>query len=57
MPQRAEYEHLTLAEAVRRLAELHSAGRTRHISQDEHDLLLRAADVIARTNPTLAAFS
>lgn len=57
MPTRAEYESLTLAEALRWLAELHYDVRTRHLSSDEYELLNRAADVIATQSPKLAAFA
>jgi hypothetical protein len=57
MPRRAEYEGLTLAEAVRKIAEHHFASRTRHLSQDEHELLIRAADVIESTTQGLVAFA
>ena len=56
MPQRREYEGLTLADAVRRLAEHHGDPRTRHISEDEVALLLRAAEVIGDAAPTMRAF-
>ncbi len=39
MPSRAQYEQLTLADAVRWLAELHFDTRTRHLSMDEYELL------------------
>jgi hypothetical protein len=57
MPRRTEYEGLTLADAIRKIAEHHSAARTRHLSQDEYELLSRAADVIERASPDLAAFA
>lgn len=56
MPSRAEYETLSLAEAVRRLAEGHYEPRTRHLSTDEYQLLLRAADVIQQHASAVAAF-
>ena len=56
MPQRRGYEGLTLADAVRRLAEHHGEPRTRHISEDEIALLLRAAEVIDDAAPTMRAF-
>jgi len=56
MPQRKDYEGLTLADAVRRLAEHHGEPRTRHISEDEIALLLRAAEVIDDAAPTKQAF-
>jgi hypothetical protein len=57
MPSRVQYEQLSLAEAVRWLAELHFDARTRHLSSDEYELLNRAADVIAERAPDVAAFS
>jgi hypothetical protein len=57
MPSRAQYETLTLAEAVRWLAELHYDARTRHLSTDEYELLNRAADIIAAQAPELTAFA
>lgn len=56
MPRRAEYEGLTLAEAIRKVADHHFASRTRHLSQDEYELLVRAADVLERSSPGLSAF-
>lgn len=56
MPNRVAYDGLTLADAVRELAERHYEQRTRHISADEHQLLLRAADLLDRDYPRLAAF-
>lgn len=57
MPRRDDYQGLSLADAVRYLAEHHGEERTRHLSQDEYELLQRAADVIDREAPTLQAFS
>jgi NAD-dependent DNA ligase len=57
MPQRADYENRTLAEAIRQLAEHHHTKQNRHISRDEYDLLIQAADVIERTAPALSAFA
>lgn len=57
MPRRDDYQGLSLADAVRYLAEHHGEERTRHLSQDEYELLQRAADVIEREAPTLRAFS
>ncbi len=41
MARRQTYEGLSLAEAVRVLAEGHHEARTRHIWTDEHELLLQ----------------
>lgn len=57
MPNRAIYADLTLAEAIRQLAERHHEHRTRHISVDEYQRLLRAAEVLDRDNAYLPAFS
>lgn len=57
MPLRQQYAGLTMAEAIRQLAEHHGEERTRHLSQDEYDLLQRAADVVERSAPSLPAFS
>lgn len=57
MPQRQDYQGLSLADAVRYLAEHHGEERTRHLSRDEYELLQRAADVIERTAPAMQAFS
>lgn len=57
MPSRASYADLTLAEAIRQLAERHHEQRTRHISADEYQLLLRAAEVLDRDHTHLTAFN
>ncbi|MGH8543858.1 MAG: hypothetical protein ACREX3_09570 [Gammaproteobacteria bacterium] len=57
MPNRAVYADLTLAEALRQLAERHHEQRTRHISSDEYQLLLRAAEILDRDHGHLAAFT
>lgn len=57
MPRRADYEDQPLGHALRQLAEHHYAQRTRHLSHDEYLLLMRAADVIDRTEPALQAFT
>lgn len=56
VPNRASYVDLTLAEAVRQLAERHYEQRTRHISADEYQMLLRAAEVLDRGHAQLSAF-
>lgn len=56
MPTRAEYEELTLADAIRWLAELPFDTRTRHLSADEYEVLNRAADVIPASADSLRAF-
>ncbi|MGI8758396.1 MAG: hypothetical protein ACR2K0_03735 [Acidimicrobiales bacterium] len=56
MARRQTYEGLSLAEAVRVLADGHYEARTRHISADEHQLLLQAADVLDREHASLRAF-
>jgi|GEM_PF-2751348 len=43
MPNRAFYDGLSLAGAIRRLADHHYEPDNRHISRDEYELLLRAA--------------
>ena len=40
------YEELSLADALRALADHHYNPRTRHISRDEYDLLQRAASAV-----------
>ncbi|HSH59562.1 MAG TPA: hypothetical protein VK988_07960 [Acidimicrobiales bacterium] len=57
MPQRKHYEGMSLAQAVRSLAERHHEQATRHISGDEHALLLRAAEVLEREHSSLGAFA
>ncbi|MEQ8717733.1 MAG: hypothetical protein RIE08_08990 [Acidimicrobiales bacterium] len=57
MPSRTDYAGLSLAEALLGLAERYSEGRTRHISRDEEDLVVRAADVLDREAPELRAFA
>ena len=49
MPGEEEYAGMTLAEAIRHLAEVHAAPETRHISQAERDLLLKAAAALERS--------
>jgi hypothetical protein len=51
MPNRTEYMHLPLEEAIRHLADLHYAERTRHLSNDEYRLLQHAADVLESEAP------
>jgi hypothetical protein len=46
MPRREEYEGLSLADAVRHLAERHFEKRTRHISKHEYELLQDAATAL-----------
>jgi len=48
MPGQEYYEGLIPSEALRKLAEHHSAPRTRHLSFYEYQLLLRAADELDR---------
>ena len=57
MPTRKHYAGLALCDAVRKLAEHHGAKRTRHISEAEVELLLRAADVIEAAAPNRNAFA
>ena len=57
MPNRTTYQGLSLAEALRQLAELHHQPRTRHISVDEKDLLLKAADQLDHYHPSISAFN
>ena len=57
MARRQNYEGHSLGHAVRLLAEEHHEARTRHISADEYELLLRAADVLDRDHASLSAFS
>jgi|GEM_PF-3497940 hypothetical protein len=48
MPTEKFYEGLALPEAIRKLAEHHSAPMTRHFSQYEYQLLLTLADRVDR---------
>jgi len=57
MPQRHDYQGLTLAEVVLALAEHPGAPRTRHISVAECELLVRAAEVSADHAPSSQAFA
>jgi hypothetical protein len=57
MPQKDRYDHLTLAGALRVLADHHGSKRTRHITADEQDLLAEAADVLEEIVPYHLAFS
>ncbi len=57
MPNRDAYVGLTLADAVRQVAERHHEPRTRHISADEYQLLVEAAAVLERDHAQLLAFS
>ncbi len=57
MPGRDDYEGMSLGQAVRWLAERHHEHATRHISADEYQLLLRAADVLERDHSTVTAFT
>lgn len=57
MPRRQDYQCLSLADAVRHMAEHHAAMKNRHISRDEYELLVRAAEVIDLTSPKLAAYA
>lgn len=57
MPDRTKYEDLSLGQALRELAELHYQARTRHISADEREMLLRAADQLDRDHPSMRAFT
>jgi hypothetical protein len=49
------YADLPLSEAVKRLAALHYQPLAQHLSSDEHDLLIRAAEVIGAHDPYLMA--
>jgi len=53
MPGADLYTGLSLADAVERLAEYHHAQETRHISQYEFELLMRAVDELRRSGPGL----
>lgn len=57
MPNRDAYAGLTLADAIRLMAERHHEQHTRHISTDEFQLLVRAAAVLERDHAHLLAFS
>ncbi len=46
MARLEEYEGLSLAEALRHLADRHSEKRTRHISRHEYELLQDAATAL-----------
>ena len=56
MPSRSTYQELSLADALRAIALHHSEPRTRHISFDEREVLLRAADAIEADRPTAPAY-
>ena len=56
MPDRKTYAGLSLADALRYVAEHHHDQRTRHITEDEYELLLRAADVNEQGHAALQAF-
>ncbi len=47
MPNSTYYSGMTLADAVRKLAEHHYDRESRHISAAEHALLVRAAEALA----------
>ena len=49
MPRPEEYEGLSLADALRHLADRHSEKRTRHISRHEYELLQDAATALDRS--------
>ena len=44
MPTQEHYRDLTLSEAVRKFADHHYQEDTRHISGDEHRILIEAAN-------------
>ncbi len=54
MPGELEYRGMSLAQALRHFAELHFDPRTRHISQAEYELLLRAATALESAGVTSA---
>lgn len=56
MPSRFSYEKMSLADALRAIALHHSDPRTRHISMDEREVLLRAASIIEAEQPTAPAY-
>lgn len=57
MPRADYYKGLTLAEALRALADHHGAPRTRHITADETALLYRAADRLEQVTTVAASDS
>ncbi len=56
VPRRSTYQEMSLADALRGIALHHSEPRTRHISVDEREVLLRAADAIEADRPTAPAY-
>jgi hypothetical protein len=46
MPDRDFYAGLSLREQLRRFAEHHYDEKTRHISADEHEMLLQMSDAL-----------
>ena len=56
MPNRTEYVEMSLVEAVRHLAEIHYAVRTRHLSHDEYLLLQQVADALEADGHRRLAF-
>ncbi len=55
-PRKSHYAGMTLAEALREMADHHGAERTRHLSQDEVAVLERAAAIVEREAPEMRAF-
>ena len=56
MPSRDHYRDMSVAEALRALAEFHGDPRSRHLARDEIELLLRAAALIEHQSPSTLAF-
>lgn len=51
MPRSSHYDRLILAEAIRKVAERHNVSRTRHLSEEEDELLLWVPDVVEPSSP------
>ena len=56
MPSRDHYRGMSVADALRALAEFHGDPRSRHLARDEIELLLRAAALIEGQSPSTRAF-
>jgi len=57
MPRRDEYDHLPIADALRKMADHHHAVARRHITGDERDLLYEAAYLLEQVASVRLAFS
>ena len=56
MPSRDHYLGMSVAEALRALAEFHGDPRSRHLAHDEIELLVRATALIEHQSPSTRAF-